>query len=139
MAARVEAQIERFAPGFRDLALARATRTAAREEALNPNYVGGDIAAGILADSAAPGPALESLSHSDPRRLPVLVVHPAAARRARPLTPRRSRRSRSFGDPEGALADWRRALELNPRNHGPAYASAYLLEREGRLAEAAES
>jgi len=48
MTARVEAQIERFAPGFRDLVLARATRTAAREEALNPNYVGGDIAAGML-------------------------------------------------------------------------------------------
>jgi phytoene dehydrogenase-like protein len=46
MTERIEAQIERFAPGFRDLVLARRTRTAAREEALNPNYVGGDIAAG---------------------------------------------------------------------------------------------
>jgi phytoene dehydrogenase-like protein len=47
MTARLDAQIERFAPGFRDLVLGRATRTAAREEALNPNYVGGDIAAGM--------------------------------------------------------------------------------------------
>ena len=47
MTARVEAQIERFAPGFRDLVLARRTRTAAEEEALNPNYVGGDIACGM--------------------------------------------------------------------------------------------
>jgi phytoene dehydrogenase-like protein len=47
MAARIEAQIERFAPGFRDLVLARRTRTAAGEEAANPNYVGGDIAAGM--------------------------------------------------------------------------------------------
>jgi phytoene dehydrogenase-like protein len=46
MTARIEAQIERFAPGFRDLVLARRTRTAAAEEALNPNYVGGDIACG---------------------------------------------------------------------------------------------
>jgi phytoene dehydrogenase-like protein len=46
MTARIEAQIERFAPGFRDLVLARAVRTAAAEEAGNPNYVGGDIAAG---------------------------------------------------------------------------------------------
>jgi phytoene dehydrogenase-like protein len=46
MTARIEAQIERFAPGFRDLVLARAVRTAADEEAGNPNYVGGDIAAG---------------------------------------------------------------------------------------------
>ena len=46
VSARVEAQIERFAPGFRDLILAKAVRTATDEEALNPNYVGGDIAAG---------------------------------------------------------------------------------------------
>jgi phytoene dehydrogenase-like protein len=46
MTARIEAQIERFAPGFTDLVLARHTRTAAQEEALNPNYVGGDIACG---------------------------------------------------------------------------------------------
>jgi phytoene dehydrogenase-like protein len=44
---RIEAQIERFAPGFRDLILARAVRTAAGEEAYNPNYVGGDIAVGM--------------------------------------------------------------------------------------------
>ena len=47
MTARVEAQIERFAPGFTDLVLARHTRTAAQEEAENPNYVGGDIACGM--------------------------------------------------------------------------------------------
>jgi phytoene dehydrogenase-like protein len=46
MTARIEAQIERFAPGFTDLVLARHTRTAAQEEAMNPNYVGGDIACG---------------------------------------------------------------------------------------------
>ncbi len=47
MTARIEAQIERFAPGFRDLILARHTVTAADEETRNPNYVGGDIAAGM--------------------------------------------------------------------------------------------
>ena len=46
MTSRIEAQIERFAPGFRDLILARAVRTAAGEEAANPNYVGGDIGVG---------------------------------------------------------------------------------------------
>ncbi|MDF2443350.1 MAG: hypothetical protein JWR01_1553 [Subtercola sp.] len=40
------AQIERFAPGFRDTILAHAGRTAVGEEAQNPNYVGGDISAG---------------------------------------------------------------------------------------------
>jgi phytoene dehydrogenase-like protein len=47
MTGRIEAQIERFAPGFRDLVLARAVRTAADEEAHNPNYVGGDIGVGL--------------------------------------------------------------------------------------------
>jgi phytoene dehydrogenase-like protein len=47
MTDRIEAQIERFAPGFRDLVLARAVRTAADEEAHNPNYVGGDIGVGL--------------------------------------------------------------------------------------------
>ena len=40
------------------------------------------------------------------------------------------------GDPEGALADWSRAHELNPGDFGPVYSSAFLLEHEGRLAEA---
>ena len=46
MSARIEAQIERFAPGFRDLILARSVRTAADIERYNPGYVGGDIGAG---------------------------------------------------------------------------------------------
>jgi phytoene dehydrogenase-like protein len=47
MSAPIEAQIERFAPGFRDLVLARHVLTAAGEQEHNPNYVGGDIAAGL--------------------------------------------------------------------------------------------
>jgi phytoene dehydrogenase-like protein len=43
---RMEAQIERFAPGFRDLILAHATTTAQGSEQHNPSYVGGDIGAG---------------------------------------------------------------------------------------------
>jgi phytoene dehydrogenase-like protein len=46
MSALIEAQIERFAPGFRDLVLAKAVRTAAQEELHNPNYPGGDITSG---------------------------------------------------------------------------------------------
>jgi phytoene dehydrogenase-like protein len=46
MAERIEAQIERFAPGFRDLILARSVRTAVDMERHNPNYVGGDINCG---------------------------------------------------------------------------------------------
>lgn len=39
-------QIERFAPGFRDLIVAVASSTALDVEAHDPNYVGGDIASG---------------------------------------------------------------------------------------------
>ncbi|WP_336322077.1 NAD(P)/FAD-dependent oxidoreductase [Streptomyces lavendofoliae] len=42
----VERQIERFAPGFRDLVLARATAGPPQLAARNANYVGGDIACG---------------------------------------------------------------------------------------------
>ena len=47
MTDRIEAQVERFAPGFRDLILARSARSPAVLEEYNPNYVGGDINGGI--------------------------------------------------------------------------------------------
>jgi phytoene dehydrogenase-like protein len=47
MTGRIEAQVERFAPGFRDRILARATAGPADLEASNPNDVGGDINGGI--------------------------------------------------------------------------------------------
>ncbi len=47
LTAAVEAQIERFAPGFREVILHRTTHTAAQMEAYNPNYVGGDINSGV--------------------------------------------------------------------------------------------
>lgn len=43
---RIEAQVERFAPGFRDLVLDRSVLGPAALEAHNPNYVGGDINGG---------------------------------------------------------------------------------------------
>ena len=46
MTARIEDQIERFAPGFRDLILARSTMTAIDEQRHNANYLGGDINGG---------------------------------------------------------------------------------------------
>ncbi|MFZ2605238.1 MAG: FAD-dependent oxidoreductase, partial [Candidatus Microthrix parvicella] len=45
----IEAQIERFAPGFRDLILARAVRSPHDLAADNPNHPGGDITGGSLA------------------------------------------------------------------------------------------
>ncbi len=47
MTAAIEGQIERFAPGFRDLILARSARTTADLESANPNLVGGDLAGGV--------------------------------------------------------------------------------------------
>jgi phytoene dehydrogenase-like protein len=46
MTEAIEAQVERFAPGFRELVLARAAAFPADVERRNPNYVGGDIGAG---------------------------------------------------------------------------------------------
>jgi phytoene dehydrogenase-like protein len=43
---RIEAQIERFAPGFRDRIVARHVFTARDMEAHNANYIGGDIGGG---------------------------------------------------------------------------------------------
>lgn len=45
--AAIEAQMERFAPGFRDLVLARHAMTAADFEAYDPAYVGGAITGGV--------------------------------------------------------------------------------------------
>jgi phytoene dehydrogenase-like protein len=42
----IEDQIERFAPGFRDLVLGRSTRDAMGYQSYNPNNVGGDIGGG---------------------------------------------------------------------------------------------
>lgn len=47
MTDRIERQIERFAPGFRDLVLARHTMNTVAMEAYNANYVGGDINGGV--------------------------------------------------------------------------------------------
>jgi phytoene dehydrogenase-like protein len=70
MTARIEAQIERFAPGFRDLVLARATLSAPEMEAYNPNYVGGDISGGRMDLGqlfTRPVPRLVPYSTPDPR------------------------------------------------------------------------
>ena len=47
MTERIERQVERFAPGFRDRVLARSAMTTRDMEIYNPNYVGGDIGGGV--------------------------------------------------------------------------------------------
>jgi phytoene dehydrogenase-like protein len=69
MTAAIEAQIERFAPGFSDLILARHVANPAWLEEHNPNYVGGDIAGGWnggLRAVARPSLTLRPYCTSDP-------------------------------------------------------------------------
>ncbi|HEV7508921.1 MAG TPA: NAD(P)/FAD-dependent oxidoreductase [Thermoanaerobaculia bacterium] len=66
----IERQIERFAPGFRDLILARYTRNTAQLEAYNPNLVGGDInggAATLAQLFTRPVSLLDPYATPDPR------------------------------------------------------------------------
>jgi phytoene dehydrogenase-like protein len=48
MTDRIEAQIERFAPGFRDCVLARRVSSPAALEAMDANLFGGDVSGGAL-------------------------------------------------------------------------------------------
>ena len=86
MTAAVEAQIERFAPGFSDLVVARSVLAAADEERHNPNYVGGDIAGGASSldpDRVPPNGPVEPVPDAARGRLPVLGIHRAGWRSAR--------------------------------------------------------
>ncbi|HUB60537.1 MAG TPA: NAD(P)/FAD-dependent oxidoreductase [Puia sp.] len=48
MTERIERQVERMAPGFRERVLARHVYDTAQMEEYNPNYVGGDINGGVM-------------------------------------------------------------------------------------------
>ena len=48
MSDRIEQQVERFAPGFRQHILKRSLKLAARSERFNANLVGGDISGGAM-------------------------------------------------------------------------------------------
>ena len=130
MSDAVEGQIERFAPGFRDLVLARAVRGPAEMEAENPNYIGGDINGG-LGDLrqvlARPVPRDLALYDSQPPDLPVLLID--APRRRRP---RHVRLPRS---PRGAVNNWCLAPIIHYGGavgpNGPAY-SLLTINRRGR-------
>jgi phytoene dehydrogenase-like protein len=69
MTGRIEAQIERFAPGFRERILARSSMGPAALERWNPNLVGGDINGGYMDLRqliARPMPRLNPYSTSAP-------------------------------------------------------------------------
>lgn len=58
----IEGQIERFAPGFRDLVLARCTRAPAELEAWDANLVGGDVNGGAPTLAQTFGPIRQALN-----------------------------------------------------------------------------
>jgi phytoene dehydrogenase-like protein len=68
MTERIEAQIERFAPGFRETILARHTLTAKMMEIYDRNYVGGDIGSGA---NDLPQTLFRPFFKISPHRIPV--------------------------------------------------------------------
>lgn len=78
-------------------------------------------------------------AHAFERALGVVEVGLELAPDDAVLVAMRGEAKSGLGDPEGALADWHRALELDPEDIGALYSSAFLLEREGRPAEAVEA
>ena len=93
---RIEAQVERFAPGFRDRILARHVLAPADLERRDANLVGGDVGGGSY--------ALDQVVFR-PRAQPVAVPHAGARAlpRQRRDVPRR-RRARRPGPRRGAAA-----------------------------------
>lgn len=70
MTAAIEAQVERFAPGFRDLILARSTINTAQLEAHDPSFIGGDIGGGsntLYQTLARPFPRWNPYSTPNPK------------------------------------------------------------------------
>ncbi len=66
----IERQLDRFAPGFRDLVLARRVAGPADIEARDANYVGGDIGCGSFA-------GLQALARPVLSRVPYATPNPA--------------------------------------------------------------
>ncbi|MFI6638011.1 phytoene desaturase family protein [Streptomyces sp. NPDC050504] len=66
----IERQLERFAPDFRDLVLARAVAGPPELARRNANYVGGDIACGAFS-------GLQTLIRPKLARVPYATAHPA--------------------------------------------------------------
>jgi phytoene dehydrogenase-like protein len=73
MTERIEAQVERFAPGFRECIIARHTMSPSDLEAYNPNYIGGDIAGG--AQDFWQVFAKPALRFSSPYKIPIHGVY----------------------------------------------------------------
>ena len=133
MTERIEAQIERFAPGFREQILARPARGPADLELDNPNYVGGDINGGSLSSQLFTRPVARvartrllcrASTSAPPRRRPAAAFTGCAATsrpvrrcvssratRTRTDRPRRAAPPRPHVQPSSAAASPRRNQE----------------------------
>jgi phytoene dehydrogenase-like protein len=70
MTGPIEDQIERFAPGFRDIILARVIHNPQQIEAYNPNSIGGDNTGGVMdlrQHFTRPAPRLDPYTTPNPR------------------------------------------------------------------------
>ena len=76
VADRIERQVERFAPGFRERILARSVLTPADLERRNPNLVGGDINGGMM---DLPQVFARPVAHPTPYRTPLRGVYLCSA------------------------------------------------------------
>ena len=84
MTGRIEAQIERFAPGFRDCILARHVSSPAVLESMDANLIGGDISGGAMTlRQFLFRPSCASLRHRNPQSVSLFCVHTARRRRSR--------------------------------------------------------
>jgi tetratricopeptide (TPR) repeat protein len=83
-----------------------------------------------------PAPDLAAGKHDQAER--TIAAGLALAPDDKALVGRRGELKAAAGDVEGALADWQRSLDPDAHDISGAYSSAFLLEREGRLAEAIE-
>ena len=92
---RMEAQVERFAPGFRDCVLARAVTTPPGFERANANLVGGDVGGGSYAlDQLVFRPVPSAFALPHPRAWPVHRQCEQFSRRGGTWCSRRCRRPR---------------------------------------------
>jgi phytoene dehydrogenase-like protein len=98
-AERMEAQIERFAPGFRELILARHILAPADLQARNANLVGGDVGGGSYALRQV---IFRPVPSAAPYRTPVRGLYIGTGF---PATPPRGSRS-----PRRGSSGWRRGL-----------------------------
>lgn len=65
----IVSQIERFAPGFRDLVLAKHTMTGPQMHAYNANYIGGDIVGGMATwDQLVTRPIVSACPYATPNK-----------------------------------------------------------------------